>query len=114
MSNEIKVGDVCEIVDACCDRARRHYVGIEVVTVSEGPGTFHCTCGHEDPDFFIVQSGNLPDPNGFYNAARKFLRKKPPKSADNSEPRTEHVPAADSGWTGIGWHPSKTRETEPA
>jgi hypothetical protein len=117
VSNDIKVGDVCEVIDACCAVARRQYAGKEVTIVARAPLTFMCfTCGFSTLDYFYVAGPALPvpPPGSHYAAPRVFLRKKPPKQNDDAGTRLEHVPAEPDFVEDLQRRLNKAKATEPA
>lgn len=118
MNDDIKPGDVCEVVGACCESARRFYGGKEC-TVLRVPGPLTmangctiCQWTSTGTDAFVVDFPDAPAwARGKHVFERRWLRKKPPKARDDAEPRDDFVPAIDSKWADIGWHPNKTKET---
>jgi hypothetical protein len=97
MSDEIKVGDVCEMVDACCPTARSKLVGAEcsVVAFVTGFPPFRCQwCNEVSTAFARVESSHhFTDKAALIRmryAPTKYLRKKPPKADETI--RQETVP----------------------
>lgn len=81
MSNDIKVGDVCEVL-----RGGYYFPAGTEVTVITGPRMY--------PFAPTEESFEITDASGMKCwAYRSTLRKKPPKKSEDAEPRTEFVPA---------------------
>ena len=115
MSNEtLKPNDVCEVVNGCCEFSKRAYLGKECTVVRAFGLELPCrACGAKSGPMFVV-SGPAAQPiiAGSVTALPAlFLRKKPPKSRDDSAPRDDFAPADPAAWDLTGWHPAKTKET---
>jgi hypothetical protein len=100
MSSDIKVGDVCEIVGACCETMRRLYVGLEVTVVPmrccQGLVLLCAYCDHEHGALVSIQSPHLPfSDTGGRHYPVAHLRKKPPKADDTQWQRQDTVPRED-------------------
>ncbi len=99
MSNDIKVGDVCEIVGTCCSKGAG-FVGLECLLVAAPTDRIcACFCGSNTSDYFFASVPGAPTPSlnqyipGSYAIPRAFLRKKPPKAHDQDDSRTDFTPA---------------------
>jgi hypothetical protein len=113
MSNDIKVGDVCEIITACCPQARAHVVGREVTILGIRGSGFQCGCCGEFGGLSYSVDSSIPSPEDEGTVSvvpHKFLRKKPPKQADDAEPRSDYTPANTDDWPLTHWDPSKAKE----
>lgn len=107
MSNDIKVGDVCEVVASPDGIPTLLGQDVEVIGPEKnysqdigGVITLYCFG-------FMVQSAA----GKRYAIARECLRKKPPKTDDQGEPRTDHTPADPEFIQDLQRRLSKTRET---
>lgn len=95
MSDEIKVGDVCEIVALCCGSdARSRFIGMECAVVKEYDGPVVCgICRAPQPDCVVIAIPALELPPRIGRIARRaFLRKKRPPADDAHWIRQETVP----------------------
>jgi hypothetical protein len=99
VSNDIKVGDVCVIVNS---PDGWYFTDGEEVEITEGPW-IHPLADEEES----FRCRNSRHHAWVY---RRNLRKKPPKADDQGEPRVEHIPADPSAWDLAQWHPNKTKE----
>lgn len=98
MSSEpLKVGDVCIVVDCCCQLTKAHFIGREC-TLVERAGPDHIVtgcklCGHVS----LVEAWRLDFPEapkhlrGSHCFPASFLRKRPENG--DSAPRTDFTPA---------------------
>jgi hypothetical protein len=116
MSSDIKVGDVCEVIGACCPHTKQQYIGIQCVIVAGYGGPVRCrTCGLFQSDCVLITSDAIPSPPRHGRAVpRKFLRKIDPPADGDATPRTDFKPADPEGWDITTWHPGKTRVKEEA
>lgn len=95
MSNDIKVGDVCEVVRYCCETSRKLFFGTECTvipaTCCQGVAVQCYACGAVFHDHVTIAH---PAFSGVTNLhiPRHFLRKKPPKADDAEWIRQETVP----------------------
>lgn len=89
MSDEIKPGDVCEVVACCCARTT-HLIGEEVTVFARTSKAIACCC----PDCgFITASFFELSENGAKGALPVvWLRKKPPKVDSSQWVRRQTVP----------------------
>lgn len=93
MSERIEIGDVCEVIDACCETIRAVVVGRECIVIG-GPTRprFRCLhCGFIDFNHVTVKA-DWPDVSGNPGVPRQFLRKKRPPADDSQWIRQETVP----------------------
>lgn len=106
MSNDIKVGDVCEFIlpRLPVGEITRRYNGTQCTVLRLAIATGLFGVMHECEMFDGVQA----------KVAALFLRKNPPKQTDDVEPRVEHVPAEPDFVEDLQRRLNKAKATEPA
>lgn len=113
MSSGLKPGDVCEVIGACCERTRC-CIGADCELVKYQPiesCVFECAgCRHREDVFWEVRCAVQVDGLRATYVPAVWLRKKPPKEDQDSEPRTDFTPADASRWAETHWHPSRAKE----
>jgi len=118
-----KDGDVCVVVGSCCSTMDA-FVGLECEVVEADAGCrVQCHvgaglgCNRIHARVSVVRFAATPFPSiapdrpGCHWFPREYLRKKPPKAEDDSEPRLDFTPADPQQWPLTTWHPDLTKET---
>lgn len=96
MSSDLKVGDVCviQLPPGSCEACARHNGAECSIVALESPGIrVGCNRKPELGSFYLVEVAGVPLPMAL---RREELRKKPPKSDDDSTPRTDFTPCEPS------------------
>ena len=111
MSDDIKVGDVCIVAGGCCRLFCGTYVGRDCVTTEAFfRSDFVCMgCGERTGQAFVVEGDAANQMTGICVIPARYLRRKPPKSDDDAEPRTDFTPANRDDWPSTHWHPDNTK-----
>lgn len=122
MSGDIKVGDVCVVVDGCCPATRRIFVGHVCEVVKPCHTYFYCRCGFRSSSSFVVEYAVRPIVDGIAVGPDPmvpaiFLRKIPPKQkveadqhADFDSMAGDDKPNQRTSWRDCPWRPRREKE----